>query len=222
MGLIRTLTHRAMSICSSKTLLNEECKTIEALLTRNGYPINLVKRKIKNTIEQFNKKKPTTTTALKKAFFVPITYHGHETILMTNKIKRMIEKIYPMINVIFGYRKGLSISKLFAKNHKGNDTMETGVVYKLTCMKCEKVYIGQTQFNIKQRIKQHINGLKEEGKSAAADHILRNKGHKIDFNQPTILAHDNNKKKREIKETLLTIKNTNSYNTISHDLAIFK
>jgi hypothetical protein len=69
---------------------------------------------------------------------------------------------------------------------------------------------------------QHKNALNEEGKSSAADHVLRNKGHQINFNQPEVLARDNSKKRREIKETILTLKHPNSYNTISHELAIFK
>ncbi len=121
-------TFRALSICSSITLLKEECQIIESLLTRNGYPLNLVRRKIKNNIDQFKTTK--TQNSSKKTFFVPITYHGHETILMTNKIKSMIERIYSMTNVIFGYRKGLSLSKLFIKNYKSTDPMNIGVIYK--------------------------------------------------------------------------------------------
>ncbi len=88
--LIRTLTFRALSICSSTTLLKEEYKIIESLLIRNGYPLNLIKRKMKNTTDQFNITK--TQTPPKKTFFIPITYHGYETILMTNKIQSMIDE----------------------------------------------------------------------------------------------------------------------------------
>jgi hypothetical protein len=106
--LIRTRTFRALSICSSKTLLEEERQTIESLLTRNGYPLNLVRIKIKTTIDQFKMTKIQNSP--EKTFFIPITYHEHETILITNKIKNMIERIYPMTNVVFGYRKGISLS----------------------------------------------------------------------------------------------------------------
>jgi hypothetical protein len=57
---------------------------------------------------------------------------------------------------------------------------------------------------------QHKNGLKEEGKSTAADHALHNKDHVINFDRPhDVLARDNTKKGREIKEILLTLKHSN-------------
>lgn len=34
-----------------KKVLNEECRMIEEMLTKNGYPLNLVGRRMKNTIE---------------------------------------------------------------------------------------------------------------------------------------------------------------------------
>jgi hypothetical protein len=77
--------------------------------------------------------------------------------------------------------------------------MNIGVIYKLTCIKCKKVYIGQTHFDVNYRMNQHKNGLREEGKSAAADHILNNKDHGIYFDRPEILARGNNKKSKESK-----------------------
>ncbi len=53
----------------------------------------------------------------------------------------MIERTYPTTNVIFGYRKGLSLSKLFIKNYKRTDSMNIRIIYKLTCIKCKKAYI---------------------------------------------------------------------------------
>ena len=70
----------------------------------------------------------------------------------------MIKRIYPITKVIFGYREGFSLSRLFLK-------MNIGVIYKLTWIKYKKVYIGQTHFDVNHRISQHKNGLKEEGKS---------------------------------------------------------
>jgi predicted GIY-YIG superfamily endonuclease len=221
-SLIRTLTFRALNICSSKQLLEEQCNLIEKTMIQNGYPVNLVKRKIKNTIDQHQK----TTTSIenklkKKTLFIPITYYGNETFIMSNKIKNMIESLYPMTHVIFGYRKGLTLAKLFTKNFKGKEPMNIGVVYQLSCNNCEQVYIGQTKLNVIERMKQHKEGLQKPDTSRAADHMLNNKNHTIDFSQPKILARDIHKKRREIKETILTLQTTHTYNKISHELMIF-
>ncbi|CAF3873515.1 unnamed protein product [Rotaria sp. Silwood1] len=207
------------SICSSETLLTEECNIIEKTLVKNEYPVKLVKRKINNTIQQFRFSQPTVSKSLKKMFFVPLTYYGIETIIMTNKIKNILEKTYPTTKVMFCFKKDLTINKLFMKNYKGVDPMIIGVIYKLSCSKCSKVYIGQTQLNVKERMKQHHEGLKDPGKSSAADHMLNNAYHVINFKDPEILGRDISKKRLEIKETLCTIKYNNAYNKISHELA---
>ena len=54
-GLIRTLIYTALNICSSQMLLKEQCEVIKKRLIQNGYPVKLIRRKIKNTVEQHQK-----------------------------------------------------------------------------------------------------------------------------------------------------------------------
>ncbi|CAF3882614.1 unnamed protein product [Adineta steineri] len=218
-GLIRTLTHRALNICSSKQLLDQQCELILKTLTINGYPINLVKRKINYTIDQHHRTNEKTN--INKKVFIPLTYYGNETIIMSNKIKSMIESLFPTTQIIFGYKKGLTLAKLFTKNFKGKDPMETNVIYKLSCNKCEQVYIGQTKLNVTDRMKQHKDGLRKPDISRAADHMINNKDHVIDFSKPEIIGRDAHKKRREIKETFLSLQHQHAYNKISHELMIF-
>jgi hypothetical protein len=49
-SLIKTLTYRALNICSSKQLLNEQLELIKTTMIKSGYPINLVKRKMKTSL----------------------------------------------------------------------------------------------------------------------------------------------------------------------------
>ena len=100
--------------------------------------------------------------------------------------------------------------------------MNIDVIYKLVCKKCEQVYIDQTQFEVNNRMNQHKHGLRGEGTSAAVDHVLYNKGHTIEFDKIEMLSRDNTKKGKEMKECLLTLNHSNSYNTISHEPVIFK
>lgn len=170
------------------------------MLKQNGHPLNLVKRKMKNTIDQFNVTKSPKTQ--KKNVFVPITCHGYEVILITNKIKSMIEKNYPTTNVIFGYKKGTSLSKIFSMNHKGIYPMNISVIYELEYLKCGKSYIEQTQFDVKHRMNQHKQRLQGEGKSAAVDHVLNNNGDRIKFDKPQIIARDKQKRKGDKRNSV--------------------
>lgn len=191
-------------------------------MTRNGYPMNLVKRKISNTIDQHQRAATRTTQTKKKKLFISLTYYGEETLIMSSKIKNMIDSLYPTTDVIFGYKKGLTLGKLFTKNFKGKDPTETNVIYKLSCDSCNQIYIGQTKLNVAERMKQHKEGLRKPDTSRAADHMLNNKNHVIDFGKPEIIGRDTHRKRREIKETFLSLKHPNSYNKISHELMIFR
>ena len=153
-------------------------------MVKNGYPVNLVRRKIKNTTDQYQKRNDRPQAVPKKIIFIPLTYYGNETIIVSNKIKAKIEGIFPCSEVIFRLRKGLTISKLFMNKGKGRDPMEMGVVDKLSCNKCEQIYIGQTKSNVKERMKQHKEGLRKSDSSRTADHMLNNQHHVIDFDKP--------------------------------------
>ncbi|CAF1119945.1 unnamed protein product, partial [Didymodactylos carnosus] len=115
-GLIKTLTIRAIRICSSTKLLKEECEHIEQCLIRNGYPKNLIKRKIKYTIEQKQQQVPTKIRS--KLFYTSLTYFGNETKVMADKLKKKLEKTFPTTEVKFGFQKGLTVRKMFIKNYK--------------------------------------------------------------------------------------------------------
>lgn len=190
-------------------------------MIQNGYPRGLVKRKIKNTIEQHQKSKKKPTVENKKKIYIPLTYYGNESIIMSNKIEKMIKSLFPTIDIIFAFKKGITLGKLFVKNFKGKDPMDIGVIYKLVCKNCDQVYIGQTKLNVHERMRQHKEGLRKPETSRAADHMINNKHHVIDFNKPEIIGRDSNRKRREIKETLLSIQHQQAYNKISHELMIF-
>ncbi|CAF1527322.1 unnamed protein product [Rotaria magnacalcarata] len=141
---------------------------------------------------------------------------------MTNKFKQKVESLFPTTDVIFGFKKGLTLSKLFIKNFKGTDPMNIGVVYKLTCNKCDQIYIGQTKLNVNERMTQHKNGLRKLDISRAADHMIQNNQHVVNFDKPEKIARDSHRKRREIKETILSAQHQHTYNKVSHDLLIFK
>ena len=80
-----------------------------------------------------------------------------------------------------------------------------GVVYKIERATCAKIDIGRTKKDIEERLKQHPENLNKTNPiiNNIVEHIKRSK-HVLKFNETKILAFDNKKRRREIKEILLT------------------
>ena len=75
--------------------------------------------------------------------------------------------------------------------------MRSNVVFKLNCKDCSEFYIGMTCRRLEQRIGEHSTSVC----SAVLQHMT-SLGHDVAFNDPQILAHDNNRFRLGIKETL--------------------
>ena len=93
--------------------------------------------------------------------------------------------------------------------------MRSNVVYKLDCKDCSEFDIGMTCRRLEQRIGEHSTYMS----SAVLQHMTC-LGHDVAFNDPQILAHDNNRFQMNTKETLDILshkaykslnKNTGSY-----------
>jgi hypothetical protein len=101
---------------------------------------------------------------------------------------------------------------------KRNAMDNTGVVYKIPCSNCNKVYVGETGRKLSTRLSEHkheVDILSQRhftrsqdrasqhmfNKSAVTDHSVMN-NHIIDWDNTQILDHDNNRETRWIRESL--------------------
>ena len=69
-------------------------------MIQNGNPVNLIWREIENTFDQYQKR-----------IFIPLTYFGNETIIMSNKIQTKIEGTLFCSEMVFGFNKRIDIIK---------------------------------------------------------------------------------------------------------------
>ncbi len=104
-----------------------------------------------------------------------------------------------------------------------------GVVYKIPCMNCYYVYIGETSRPLKTRLSEHKDEVEkvtnslintrarrkesatELHKSAITDHAVQN-NHVINWNEVEIVDKDEDFKKRGIREALSIRKEKNKMN----------
>ena len=80
---------------------------------------------------------------------------------------------------------------------------EIGAMYRINCMDCDDIYIGETGRTTRVRCLEHKSHArcKRTDHSAAADHVLL-KGHKMDFDNPVVLDRDKRLMSRRVKEAL--------------------
>jgi len=104
------------------------------------------------------------------------------------------------VNVRFSIPKKLdSIIK------RGKDKLEpkqnTGVVYRLDCKDCERVYIGQTKQHLETRVREHRNNIKNaSGNNSVVTNHRLSTNHEFKWDNVSILHKEKNRRKSEIAE----------------------
>ena len=126
----------------------------------------------------------------------------------------MLEGMLSVLLIFLDFQKKCSItsgnSLVFKKNktfenmlcnHKVKRPKEESreVVYEVSCKSCSFKYIGETC----DRKNQHQYSLRKKNqKNGIFMHIKKNRGHKIDWNEPRYLDREPNWFRRKIKESI--------------------
>ena len=103
------------------------------------------------------------------------------------------------------------------------DSLTTAGVYRITCS-CGQVYIGTTKCSIHTRIKEHERHcrLKQQDKSAVAEHALKQAGHEILFQNAKVLGNTSNHYVRLHREAIEIYKHQQSFNKKEESLKLNK
>ena len=126
------------------------------------------------------------------------------------------------INICF--RKAFTIKNVFLPIQKGpsESKKKQKLVYKISCLNCDKCYIGETNREKEIRIKEHQADIKKHSqRSNIAKHANENK-HSFDFTQSGTLTLESNWRRRIFKESLFTHQMENkALNDVKFKLNIF-
>ena len=153
---IKTLLHRARSICSTFTSLNKELSYLVEYFYNNGYSKHLVYREIKKFIAKVQNPPPLVLTAAKRKIFVPFPYHGAQADKMKDEIMELIGKIFPQIDFYLAFSNRSTIGSLFQYKEKLPLMLQSSLIYKFSCARCAYgTYVGSTAHNLYMRIAEH-------------------------------------------------------------------
>jgi hypothetical protein len=192
---IDSLTFRAHAI-SHPDFLHDELKHITKQLSQNGYPLELINRRMKIIASRIGTPKLPDTN---KRIILP--YNGQLTHELSHYLRRKLD-------CTFGYIPGRKIGQLICTHKQKSKTEQIGI-YKIPCS-CKKLYIGETCRSLEDRIHEHkvetdnVNNntcsthpMQTRKKnappplkhivSAVAHHIKDNPSHKIHFNASKVI-----------------------------------
>ena len=100
------------------------------------------------------------------------------------------------------FKNNYTLGKLLI-NNKDSDKMDnlSNVVYLIKCNICDKVYIGETDRRLKNRIYEHKRDCRHRNLNTGLSRHSWHCNHFFDFSNIKILARENNKYNRKMIES---------------------
>lgn len=204
-NVILGLKNRITKICHP-SFHQKNFKLLCDILSNNGYPRTLLHNFIYNTPNRvppvnINNNQQVT---LKKYISIPF---------ITGLTPKLIS-IFKDINIKIVPHNSHNINKIFT-NLKDKTAKEyrSNLIYKIECLNCTGVYIGQTSQWLKKRIQQHKLSIKNNKETTALSQHAINKQHSFNFNINEVKVLDsgcNNYKKRLFLEMVHIYNNNNN------------
>lgn len=202
MNVILNLKFRINKI-SHPDFLDKNLKRLFDIMLENGYPKQWLKKIIFRT--------PTVPDPLPSQT-EPVASIQNEAAGLTENMKTIVlpradglsdrlTKVLRQDNYRFTYIYTNKSKSLFTKlKDITPDTKKSNVVYKITCMNCDLIYIGETKRTLNKRINSHRSDIKRRITSCAlAKHSIDN-GHNPNFGQVKVIDEERNMLNRRFLE----------------------
>ena len=172
----RTLLTRADHICGSAPDRDVEKRRITEALNSNGYPTALVK---KNWHPTPHSTPPLELNTPKAVVVIPYVKH------LSESIRRILSPL--KIRTCFRPHRTLRQALVNLKARVPFQ-QKAGVIYRIPCSGCPRVYVGQTGRTLAQRLKEHKRALVSGhlAQSAVAEHAAQ-ESHDIDWEGATVM-----------------------------------
>ena len=178
---IKTLTHRALMICS-ESKLDDEVEFITVTLCKNGFPEDIVRSVIRDKISDFNKIKPDSVQRC--PVYLRLSWLGDISDRFANQIAACVRQCFFSSNlrVVFPTRTVLTSGR---KDVLPPSQHISALIYSFRCV-CSFQYIGVTNQRLDSRIKQYVPTKIRQGNnfadwinniygSSIAEHLINNR-----------------------------------------------
>ena len=119
------------------------------------------------------------------------------------RLKKLVKVNYPQVDFNVAFKAPKTIGELFPfKDNVKNTEDKSLVVYKIKCKECGAEYIGKTERMLCHRIKEH----QKNTNSVCYQHVEKNPGHQMDYENIEIIDKASTDFKLRMKELLHILK----------------
>ena len=152
---IKTLIHRAYSVCSSYKIFDSEVAFLRKFFTSNAYPARLFEREVCKFLNARYKPLVTFTTVPKLIHYLVFPFSGYSSHKLEKEIKEIVFKYYPQLNLKIIFTNKSTIGSFFKHKESTLSQLCSSVVYKFECERCNSSYVGSTVRHLKARVDEH-------------------------------------------------------------------
>ncbi len=189
MAAIKCFTHRAFSHCSSVQFRQQELSFIYDLFRKNGFPASIINAAMTSVAKKHLNQGPIAIGEIPDLIRVSVPFLGP----ISQTLRRLAWKCG--VNLVFSNNNTLFKTLCRPKTPLPLD-QRSHVVYHIQCS-CKKRYIGQTEREYPDRIKEHKMGHQSANPRGAFQH---HQDHQPLFDEVTILCSEPSLDLRELKE----------------------
>jgi len=205
-GLIKCLLDRIWKICSTENDRAAEIEQLRRILKQNEFPQTVVESEIsrymaRKTSENVSEPSAEQVKPEKRFIVLPFVHRNAEDFGI--RLKKLVKVNYPQVDFNVAFKAPKTIGELFPfKDNVKNTEDKSLVVYKIKCKECGAEYIGKTERMLCHRIKEH----QKNTSSVCYQHVDKNPGHQMDYENIEIIDKASTDFKLRMKELLHILK----------------
>ena len=220
-GLVKTLLHRALTLCFDWEHFHKEVEFLKNIFRKNVFPTHFTDRCIKEFLNNIFMAKKAISDVPKKEILICLPFLGPESLKIRKHLTKLKATYFPGCKLNIAFKSTNRIRNSFMFKDKIPLDVRSHLLYRYTCNRCNSVYIGKTKRHYLVRVLEHLGVSIKTGNrytfnpnntnnSAVLTHINTQckHNHKASQNEFSIIGSANTDHLLYIKESLL-IQNLN-------------
>ena len=153
---ISTLLFRAYKVSSTYFNLCTELDFLQSYFHRNGYPIPLIKSKVKHFLNSKFVPQLGVATVDKRQFYFSLPYFGFQSEKLKKELDILISKFYIHLDVKIVLSNKFTVGSFFKFKDNLPKNMCSSLVYKFSCVHSTSEYVGSTTRALRTRVSEHV------------------------------------------------------------------